>query len=668
MLHTIARKWESLLILLVLVLSASPALAQTSQFTYQGKLTDTGNPANANYDFEIKLFDALSGGTQQGSTIMLLNVPVANGIFTVQLDFTAAFFPGADRFLEISVRPAGGGSFTVLSPRQQISSTPYAIKSTGAASADNLSVTCVNCVTDSQINGLSGSKISGTIPVASVPAGSSSYIQNSTSPQTSSNFNISGTGTANILNATTQYNVGGSRVLGTPGSDNLFVGTGAGAANATGTLNSFFGANAGLNNTSGSSNAFFGRNAGASNLGGGGNAFFGSGAGESNQGGALNSFVGVNAGAVNTIGNNNSFVGAGAGDANIDGSFNSFFGTNAGSVSSSGANNSFIGNLSGSGNTIGSGNTFVGNSAGSLNTTGGNNTIIGTAANVASNNLSFATAIGAGATVSTSNTAVLGRGADTVQVPGNFTVTGTLSGSGASLTSLNAGNISSGTLAVARGGTGLSAAGASGNYLRSNGANWTSSTIQAGDVPSGSTSYIQNTTSPQGSSNFNISGDGIIGGNLTVTGTLTATIPRRKYYMTESTPAGNAVLTACVAGYHMASLAEIFNTSVLEYATAADVGAGVVHTLPDSGSGPPFSSLAFIRVGVSGTNNAVPGNANCISGGNPWSTNSAAVNGTAIALKPTWTDAPTNVSPWDATVRPCINNVAPIAHVWCVQN
>src|SRR5436190_1647986 len=83
--------------------------------------------------------------------------------------------------LEIRVRAAGGGSFTVLSPRQQINSTPYAIKSTGAASADNLSVACLNCVTDSQINGLSGSKISGTIPVASVPAGSASYIQNAAS-------------------------------------------------------------------------------------------------------------------------------------------------------------------------------------------------------------------------------------------------------------------------------------------------------------------------------------------------------------------------------------------------------------------------------------------------------------------------------------------------------
>jgi hypothetical protein len=66
--------------------------------------------------------------------------------------------------------------------------------------------------------------VSGLIPVASVPAGSASYIQNSTSQQTSSNFNISRNGTAggtvsiNVVNATMQYNLGGSRVLGNAGS------------------------------------------------------------------------------------------------------------------------------------------------------------------------------------------------------------------------------------------------------------------------------------------------------------------------------------------------------------------------------------------------------------------------------------------------------------------
>jgi len=536
-----------------LLLMSPSALAQTTAFTYQGKLQDSGNPANGNYDFQFTLFDAVTLGNQQGSPLQRLNVSVANGIFTVQLDFTATVFAGADRFMEIGVRPAGGGAFTVLTPRLQILSAPYAIKSAGAASADTLSVTCVSCVTDAQINGLSGSKISGTIPVASVPAGSANYIQNGTGQQASSNFNISGTGTASTLNATTQYNLGGSRVLSNAGNSNLFIGVNAGAAN-TGPFNTFVGANAGQTNTTGSGNAFFGFNAGKQNSSSN-NSFFGSSAGQNNSTGVGNSFFGLDAGFANT-----------------DGSFNAFFGTNAGNTNTS-SDNSFFGSGAGQNNTSGGSNSFFGKSAANTNTVGSNITVIGANANVGANNLSFATAIGAGAIVNGNSTLVLGRNVDTVQVPGN----------------------------------------------------------------------------------------------LTVLGTLTANIPRRKYYMTSATPQGNAVLTACVSGYHMASLAEIFNMSVLDYATDL-VATGDAHTLPDSGSGPPFSSLAFIRVGVTGTNNAVPGNANCISGGSPWSTNSAAVNGTAVAIKPTWTDSPTNISPWDATVRPCSNNVAPIAHVWCVQN
>src|SRR5262245_16400294 len=118
------------------ILSQSTVGAQTSTFTYQGKISDSGTPATGNYDFQFKLFDALASGTQQGATVTLMSVTVADGIFTVQLDFGAAIFSGTARFLEIGVRSAGGGAFTILNPRQQITSTPYAIKSLNAASAD----------------------------------------------------------------------------------------------------------------------------------------------------------------------------------------------------------------------------------------------------------------------------------------------------------------------------------------------------------------------------------------------------------------------------------------------------------------------------------------------------------------------------------------------------
>ena len=46
--------------------------AQTTSFTYQGRLTDAGNPANGNYDLQFKLFDTVTVGTgvQQGATLV----------------------------------------------------------------------------------------------------------------------------------------------------------------------------------------------------------------------------------------------------------------------------------------------------------------------------------------------------------------------------------------------------------------------------------------------------------------------------------------------------------------------------------------------------------------------------------------------------------------------
>jgi hypothetical protein len=187
------------LLLLSLLLSDRAARAQGTAFTYQGRLTDGGAPANANYDLQFTLWDASVGGTQQPqpapATLTKTSVPVTGGVFSVLLDFGVSAFPGADRFLEVGVRPAGiAAAFTLLSPRQQISSTPYALRTLNATAADSLSSACVGCVQDAQINSVSATKVTGTLPAASLPPDSASYVQNRTTPQTNSNFNISGNG------------------------------------------------------------------------------------------------------------------------------------------------------------------------------------------------------------------------------------------------------------------------------------------------------------------------------------------------------------------------------------------------------------------------------------------------------------------------------------------
>jgi len=112
--------------------------AQTTAFTYQGSLQSSGLPATGNYDFEFRLYDTLTAGTQQSSANLRSNVAVLNGIFTVSLDFGYGAFPGADRFLDIRVRLNGQPTFTTLSPRQPVSSSPYTVKSLNTDDGNNV--------------------------------------------------------------------------------------------------------------------------------------------------------------------------------------------------------------------------------------------------------------------------------------------------------------------------------------------------------------------------------------------------------------------------------------------------------------------------------------------------------------------------------------------------
>lgn len=333
---------------------ATANYAQTTEFTYQGKLSDAGGQAAA-YDFVFRLCSSEADCSTPLATSTQSNVPVpGSGTFTVKLDFGAAAFDGTDRFLEIDVRRANTGNFVTLAPRQKLTSAPYAIQSVKANDALQLGGTAANQYVLTNDPRLSANN----------------YVQNTTIAQTGVNFNVGGTGTAEILNAGTQFNLGGSRILSNQGQFNIFAGIDAGAV------------------TTGGANAFFGGSAGK----------------------------------VNTTGNNNSFFGAFSGSVNTSGGFNSFFGASAGEENSTGGSNSFFGQSAGGDTTSGNLNSFVGFNAGFTNRTGGNNSALGANTTFSVNNLSFATAIGAGATVGTSNTLVLGRTNDAVQAPGSLNV------------------------------------------------------------------------------------------------------------------------------------------------------------------------------------------------------------------------------------------------------
>src|SRR5262245_48406244 len=120
----------SVLLLLCLLTSAlcSPAFAQGTAFTYQGRLNDGASPANGIYDLRFTIYDSTnSPGVVIAGPITNSSVGVSDGLFTALLDFGAAPFNGADRWLDIGVRTNGGGAFTSLAPRQPITPTPYAL-------------------------------------------------------------------------------------------------------------------------------------------------------------------------------------------------------------------------------------------------------------------------------------------------------------------------------------------------------------------------------------------------------------------------------------------------------------------------------------------------------------------------------------------------------------
>ena len=97
-----------------------------TNFIYQGFLNNNGQPANGFFDFEFRLYDALSGGNQMGNTSTAANQAVSNGVFTVMIDFGPGAFNGSARFLQIKVRPAGSGTLVLLSLRVELAATPYA--------------------------------------------------------------------------------------------------------------------------------------------------------------------------------------------------------------------------------------------------------------------------------------------------------------------------------------------------------------------------------------------------------------------------------------------------------------------------------------------------------------------------------------------------------------
>lgn len=118
---------------LAIAATASVSLAQSTAFTYQGRLSVDGAAASGVYDMRFTLFDAAVNGVAVAPPACLDNVQVTNGVFTAVIDFGKAFATSDTRAIQIEVRADTGQGcgdvtgFTMMDERQVVTSAPSAL-------------------------------------------------------------------------------------------------------------------------------------------------------------------------------------------------------------------------------------------------------------------------------------------------------------------------------------------------------------------------------------------------------------------------------------------------------------------------------------------------------------------------------------------------------------
>src|SRR5436189_3176743 len=101
------------------------AATQTTAFTYQGQLTDSGVlPSGQTYQFTFTLYNAATSGSVIGAPIQQSLLVANGGLFTTDLDF-GQVFNGQQYWLEIKVGTTIANE-QALAARQPISAVPVA--------------------------------------------------------------------------------------------------------------------------------------------------------------------------------------------------------------------------------------------------------------------------------------------------------------------------------------------------------------------------------------------------------------------------------------------------------------------------------------------------------------------------------------------------------------
>jgi hypothetical protein len=165
-------------------LCVHPVDAQGTAFTYQGSLDINGLPANGYYDFEFTLFGQSVLGSPASPTLTNANVLVTGGLFTTTLDFGADILAVTNNYLDIAVCTNGSDAFVELSPRQLLTTAPYAATALTAANLAGV---------------LANNSVQPGAAAATISGGSGNVIQNSANGATI------GGGTQNVIETNNDY-------------------------------------------------------------------------------------------------------------------------------------------------------------------------------------------------------------------------------------------------------------------------------------------------------------------------------------------------------------------------------------------------------------------------------------------------------------------------------
>ena len=206
-------KFGASLVLGAWCLMLPSAFAQGTAFTYQGRLSDGGSPADGSYDLTFALYTTNVTGSAIAGPVTNNAVPVTNGLFTTTVDF-GKVFTGGSNWLQIAVSTNGANAFSPLLPRLQLTPVPYAITAENVLGGGLAAGTYGNAVTlNNAANQFTGSFTGNGANVTNVNAGSLGGLASSNFWQLGGNSGNPNTLLGTLDNAPLNIFAGNQRLL-----------------------------------------------------------------------------------------------------------------------------------------------------------------------------------------------------------------------------------------------------------------------------------------------------------------------------------------------------------------------------------------------------------------------------------------------------------------------